>query len=188
MRSFLAALALISLAACGQPSTDTTATAPPAVDLPAWRVALTETPRVVRAYSSAFGVIGGATTSTDGDTTTVTTSSVNGGWSGMLPLGADARSEENLAVRINAEVSRGRLVVLMTYNGAPAGYDPAVEVIESGAAQTIYLQLPAEGDPVVVIANGNSEGNTVAEIHSVELVGAPAAAPAAEPAAPAASQ
>ncbi|MBL8550622.1 MAG: hypothetical protein JNJ73_11615 [Hyphomonadaceae bacterium] len=163
-------MAVLALGACGEPSRA------PEV-LPAWRVALTESPVVVRPYSpaalSSLGADNRASMRADGAQVIATTNQ-NGGWAAMLLLGAEAQDAKPTAIRVAVKVNRGALHFLSTYDHPPEGYDPYKVTVEAGDARVIYLPIDKAGPPLLVVANANGSGGSEGAITAIELVAPPA--------------
>ena len=174
MRFVVVTLALACLTACGQPATTPSATTTPvASDMPAWQAALTDNPTVIRGISTAVGALPGATvTPGSNGATRISTPAANGAWAGMIRL-TDAHAPGQLALRINAQASRGALHFIASYENAPADYDAQKVTIEAGDSRTVLLPIDQAGSPLLIVANGNGEGASVGTINSIELVGSP---------------
>ncbi|MBL8550621.1 MAG: hypothetical protein JNJ73_11610 [Hyphomonadaceae bacterium] len=178
MRKLVAALAFLALAACGQSST----TAPEAgSSLPAWRVALGDSPQVLRTYAPDGGlaaITGSATEATGDGGVKVTTGPTAGQWAAMVTLGDDARPVARpTALRIHAKVETGALYFVSTYDQAPAAYQPVQETVQAGGPAEIYLPIDANGPPLLIVANASEIGKSVGSVQSIELLAGPAARP-----------
>lgn len=176
MRIWIAAIALASLTACGQPAPPSDA--PPAVQgapVPEeWRSRLTDAPIVARAYAATeIQATAPATVSVSGDGAEITTNPAPGAFSATLELGADGAGRER-ALRVTVQVDQGAFQLVSTYAGFPAGYTMVTrDVAASAEPVTIYLPVDENPRPVLVIANGSRDGASSGRLMNIELVTAP---------------
>ena len=195
---FPSLVALMALGACGgdqsqgvsEPA-DAVAPAAPAAPaepvgppLPSWRVALTDKPTIVKSYSTSLGPLPGNTVESTETDTRITTVDGNGAWSGMLILGPEA-TVQGAVLRVELQVESGAVHVLSTIDGAPADYVPKQETVAAGAVGEVWLPIDTAGAPLLIVANGNTDGKSVAVIRKIEVLAPPVAvAPVAPVSAP----